>query len=271
MSERVGGLVGRRRVVAVLAALCVVGVPGAVAVAAAASAETPPQVVDLGASTSASGATCRSFSVEVLQTPTDTTRQFVWGQRCHRGSLSGSKPAQVLVHGGGYNHLYWDSPYKPAQYSYVAQATLLGYTTINIDMLGAGNSNHPDPATLTMTMTTNGYVVHQIVTALKAGSMGPAFSEVILNGHSMGAGAVQIAAATWNDVEGVIVSGIGHNLEPNIQNTVGPLLYPAQFEPKFASDPDAVGYLTTLPGKRAEAFVLPGTIEPGVIEVEEGP
>lgn len=262
MIQRMSQLITRTRVLVIVAAIFVVAVP------AASAADVPPPVTDLGSSSSPSGATCRSYSIKVLQSATSTNRQSVWAQRCYTGSLTASKPVQLLIHGGGYNHVYWDSPNNPGGYSYVKQATTRGYVTLNIDRLGNGNSDHPDPTTLTM--QTGGYVAHQVVTALKAGKLGPAFSKVILNGHSMGAAEAQNEAENWNDVNGLIVSGVGHLIDPRVQQTVGSKLYPAEFDPKFAGQPWAPGYLTTLPGQRAPAFILPGIPQPGVIPVEEG-
>jgi pimeloyl-ACP methyl ester carboxylesterase len=237
----------------------------AIAAPAAALAESAPPVVNLGPSTSPSGATCNSYSFQVLENPGETVRQPVWGQLCSKGGLTG-KPVQVLIHGGGYNHTYWDIPYRPAQYSYVEQATNQGYATLNFDRLGYGQSAHPNPSTLNFTVA--GYVTHQLVTALRQGSLGTQFSTVILNGHSMGAAAAENEAENYNDINGLIVSGIGHELDPEVQATVGSKLYPAEFDPKFAGKIPP-GYLTTLPGQRAAAFVEPGIIEPGMVEVEE--
>jgi pimeloyl-ACP methyl ester carboxylesterase len=253
----------RATAVAFFVAVCAIAVP-----TTASAAETPPPVVDLGASYSPSGATCRAYSFKVQQAAGDTTRKSVWGQLCYRGSVT-AKPVQVLLNGGGYNHTYWDHPYRPDQYSYVKRATNQGYVTLNIDRLGTGQSDRPDPATLDFTVA--GFVTHQLVTALRAGSVGGTpFTKVILNGHSMGAAAAQNEAENWQDVNGLILSGIGHNVDPDIQNTVGSKLYPAQFDPKFFGQPAVTGYLTTLPGQRTAAFISPGKYEPAIFGIEEG-
>jgi pimeloyl-ACP methyl ester carboxylesterase len=146
-------------------------------------------------------------------------------------------------------------------------ATQHGYATLNIDRLGSGNSDRPNALTLNFDVA--GFVTHQLVTALRAGSVGPQFEKVILNGHSMGALAAQNEASRFHDVDGLIVTGIGHN-----STAAGPppsLLdfYPASLDPKFVTDLSTLGYLTTLPGHRAHAFIGAGTIEPGMNAVEE--
>ena len=260
MSHLVASRRHTRTLVTMLAAMVV-------AVPASALAETPPPVVSLGPSSSPSGATCRSYSFKIKQNPSDLLRQSVWGQLCYKGSLTASKPVQVLIHGGSYNHVYWDSPFKPSTYSYVKAATDQGYVTLNIDRLGYGKSDRPAFATLNFNVA--GYVNHQLVTALRAGSLGPQFSTVILNGHSMGALAAENEASRWKDIDGLIVSGIGHN-----STAAGPPpstldYYPASTDPKFLTDLSAVGYLTTIPGTRNNAFIAPGTIEPGMTAIEE--
>jgi pimeloyl-ACP methyl ester carboxylesterase len=246
--------------VGALAALLASSVP-----ASAAPSDAPP-VVDQGASSSPSGASCRTFVFQVLQNPGDSTRKSVWGQLCHVGSLTSAKPVQLLIHGGAYNHTYWDSSFRPEQYNYVKQATALGYATLNIDRLGNGNSDRPDPATLDFNVA--GFVAHQVVSALRAGSLGPAFHKVIINGHSMGAAAAENEAENWDDIDALILSGIGHDLSPGVQQTVGGKLYPAELDPKFAGQIQT-GYLTTVPGQRASAFILPGLVEPGMVAQEE--
>jgi hypothetical protein len=97
----------------------------------------------------------------------------VWAQLCSRGPLTG-KPVQVLVPGGDYTHVYWDWPNQPGTYSYVGWATQAGYATLNLDKLGYGLSDHPDPSALDF--QTGAYVVHQVVQYLRNGSLGAAFS-----------------------------------------------------------------------------------------------
>src|SRR5262249_17417849 len=73
----------------------------------------------------------------------------------------------------------------------------------------------------------------------------------------------------FHDVDGLIVTGIGHN-----STAAGPppsLLdfYPASLDPKFITSLSTLGYLTTLPGHRAHAFIGAGAIEPGMNAVDD--
>lgn len=254
----------RQRLVSTLAAVVAAC---AIAPAGAGAAESAPPVVNLGSSPSPSGATCRAYSFKILQNAGDATRQSVWGQLCRRGALTAKTPVQILIHGGAYNHTYWDNPYHPATYSYVKRATARGYATLNIDRLGYGKSDHPDPATLDFDVA--GFVTHQLVTALRQGTVGPRFSRIILNGHSMGAMAAENEAANYRDVDGIILTGIGHNLFGNKPPPATFDFWPAASDPRYAGQASVAGYLTTMPGSRTHAFIAPGTIEPGMASVEE--
>ncbi len=250
-----------KRLIVVCAAMCALVAP------TCAAAEPAPPVADLGVASSPSGASCQAYSFKILQNAGDATRQSVWGELCHRAPLTGKTPVQVLIHGGAYNHTYWDNPYHPATYSYVKWATDRGYATLNIDRLGYGQSDHPDPTTLNFDVA--GFVTHQLVMALRQGALGPQFSTVILNGHSMGAMAAENEAANYKDIDGIILTGIGHNLFGNKPPPASFDFSPAATDPRYVGQPEVAGYLTTRPGSRTDAFITPGTIEPGMVSVEE--
>jgi pimeloyl-ACP methyl ester carboxylesterase len=237
---------------------------GAAVAAASLGAGVQPTTVG-GASPS--GATCQNFYLTVTESPTATQTYKVWAQLCSRGPLTG-KTVQVLVPGGDYTHVYWDWPNDPSLYSYVNTATWAGYTTLNLDKLGYGLSGHPDPATLDF--PTGAYVVHQVVQYLRNGSLGVAFSKVVTNGHSFGGLTIEYEASAYHDVNGLIVSGFGHDLDVSdpdnsfVANTI-----PASADPMFAAEPWAPGYFTTKPGSRCTVFSYPGDVDPANCTVEE--
>src|SRR5213595_2495024 len=88
----------------------------------AAFAQGTPAFDALASPFPAKGPECRTYILPELQYPTDTVPQSVWAQICYRGHLSAEMPVQVLIHGGAYNHTYWDSPFEPERYSYVYAA-----------------------------------------------------------------------------------------------------------------------------------------------------
>jgi pimeloyl-ACP methyl ester carboxylesterase len=209
---------------------------------------------------------CKSGFLDVKQFSTDVAFQHIWGQLCFREQPTSDTPVQVLIHGGAYNHTYWDMTFKPDTYSYVRAATARGYATFNFDRLGYGASDHPVAETLDFNVA--GYVTHQLVQILRNGGLGVRFTRVILNGHSMGALAAENEAANYKDVDGLIVSGIGHdfNVTPNLLT----IFVPAATDPKFIGNPAVASYLTTQPGGRVGVFVAPGAYELAIIPYEEG-
>ncbi len=209
---------------------------------------------------------CMTSYVGVKQFPNDIVEQQVWAQFCFRKQPTSSTPVQVLIHGGAYNHTYWDTPFKPDTYSYVRAATARGYATLNFDRLGYGASDHPPAETLDFNVA--GYVTHQLVQKLRAGNWVVPFTKVILNGHSMGALTAENEAANYNDVNGLIVTGIGHdfNLAPNLLT----IFVPAATDPKFVGQLDVASYLTSRPGGRIGVFVAPGSYDPAIVPYEEG-
>lgn len=210
---------------------------------------------------------CQTYIFMVKQFETDIVRQSVWGQLCFRGRITSDTPVQLLIHGGAYNHTYWDSPFQPERYSYVQAATKRGYATLNIDRLGYGQSDHPVATTLNFNVA--GYITHQLVQTLRSGVLlGTRFTRVILNGHSMGALTAENEAANYHDVDGLIVTGIGHNLNPPPEQLT--TFTPAATDPKFIGRLALATYLTSRPNVRISVFVARGSYDPAIVPVEEG-
>ncbi len=91
---------------------------------------------------------------------------------------------------------------------------------------------------------------------------------VMLVGHSLGSYISAIEASTYNDVDGVILSGYSHTVGPGIP-VVEASVYPAAFDPKFAGLGLPLDYLTTIPGTRAAAFYDASFADPAVIAEDE--
>jgi pimeloyl-ACP methyl ester carboxylesterase len=200
------------------------------------------------------GLRCRELSFGVTLSPADATVYNVVGDLCS---------------GSTYSHLYWDWPYQPETYSYMRRATAAGYAVLNLDRIGIGRSGHPPAAAVTI--ESNAYIVHQIVQALRGGDLTvPAFgriraARVVLVGHSLGSLIAIQEAATYGDVDGVMLTGISHTVTPALGDVQ---FLPASLDPHFAGRSIPDGYLTTVPGTRAVFYYLPST-DPQVLEIDE--
>jgi len=198
--------------------------------------------------------------------PADPITYHLYGQLCWQGTLAG-KTVQLLSSGVTYDHTYWDFPLRPQRYSYVRKAVDAGYATFNIDRLGVGQSDHPPAGSLTV--PAEGYVNHQVVQALRHGDLAStAFPKVIAVGHSFGSGISIYEAGTYADVDGVVVTGFLHALNPDSSNGFFAIIYPAAEDPKFATAGLPPSYLTTRPGGRA-FFYNTSYADPAVIAMDE--
>lgn len=197
--------------------------------------------------------TCRDHYLSVTH---HSASYRVFGEFCRPARLSSDTPVQLLLHGATYNHTYWSA--------YARLAASRGFATFNLDRLGYGRSDHPDPMTLGLPAA--GDVAHQVVDRLRAGVFGPRFAKVVLNAHSLG-GLVAYEAAKRGGVTAMIISGMPGMSGTRAAAEPFPPFYPAEQDPKFAGLP--AGYLTTMPGTRADTFLYPGTYHPAMSFVEE--
>jgi pimeloyl-ACP methyl ester carboxylesterase len=205
------------------------------------------------------GFRCEELSFPVTLSPGGATVYNVFGVLCSRGSIH-HKTVQITLHGATYSHLYWDFPFQPETYSYVRRATAAGYAVLDLDRIGIGQSDRPPAADVTI--PSNGYVVHQIVQALRGGdlvvhSFGRIRADrVTLVGHSLGSVVSIQEAATYGDVDGVVLTGLSHTVTPVLGETLA-TLYPASLDPRFAGQSIPDGYLTSQPGHRDIFYYLP--------------
>ncbi|HLO83765.1 MAG TPA: alpha/beta fold hydrolase [Nostocaceae cyanobacterium] len=191
----------------------------------------------------------------------------VYGQLCQDSTIKTST-VQVLLPGNLYNHTYWDFPYQPNQYSYVQSLTQAGYATFNIDRIGTGKSSRP-PADL-VNVESNGYVLNQVNQALRNnGVNGVKFSKIINVGHSFGSITAIDAASKYGGVDGVILSGFLHNINPDYFPKALPFAFPAALDPLFSGANIPDGYLTTLPGAQATLFYNQSNADPQVIAIDQ--
>jgi pimeloyl-ACP methyl ester carboxylesterase len=216
------------------------------------------------------GLRCTDVSFPVTLSAGDATVYNVVGALCSRGAIQG-RTIQIALHGATYSHLYWDWPFEPELYSYVRRATAAEYAVLSLDRIGIGLSDHPPAAAVTIDV--NAFVVHQIVAALRSGDLVvPAFGRVragrvALVGHSLGSVISIDEAATYGDVDGLVLTGVSHEVTPLLGEILG-ALYPANLDPHFAGRDLPDGYLTSQPGLRTVFYQAP-FYDPQVVAVDE--
>lgn len=213
--------------------------------------------------------TCHDYTLQVTLNPDDTTLYNVVGTLCSVGSPEG-KTIQVLVSGATYSRIYWDFTFQPQHYSYVRTVTKQGYATLNLERIGIGVSDHPDGNLVDI--QSNAYVVHQVIQALRNNNNADrmSFDKVIVVGHSLGSFmAVDLAANYPDDVDGVILTGFLHNLNPDFSTIALNFFYPATFDERFLGQFPNLDYFTTIPGTRESLFYYSPTTNSQVVALDE--
>jgi pimeloyl-ACP methyl ester carboxylesterase len=208
---------------------------------------------------------CRDVSVPVTMVGQQLNMH---GILCHPAGAA--KPAvQVLVPGATYNQTYWNFPYRPDTYNFRLAMNRAGFTTLTLDRLGTGASSRPPSATLSANAQAN--AVHQVIQALRQGKVtDKPVSTVILGGHSVGSMTAMWEASTYHDVNAVLLTGISHNLNSaNVAKVVASTVRPAALDPQIGNRGYDPGYLTTIPGTRADDFYAPGVADPAVARTDE--
>jgi pimeloyl-ACP methyl ester carboxylesterase len=117
---------------------------------------------------------------------------------------------------------------------------------------------------MVVTLPANALGVHDVVRVLRS-----QFRSVVLVGHSMGSWTSILEAATYQDVDGLVLTGIVHEDNEAFRSTVIESLYEAGADPKFAGQPGLEGYLTTRPVLRVGTFFHVPTAEPELLAIDE--
>ena len=216
---------------------------------------------------------CGDVVFSVNLSPSDATDYNVFGVLCSNGGLR-NRTIQIALHGSTYGHLYWDFPFQPEIYSYVRRATAEGYAVLNLDRIGVGRSDHP-PAEA-VTIESNAYVVHQIVQELRGGDrVVPPFGRIraeriALVGHSLGSVISIQEAATYDDVDAVVLTGVSHTVTPALGDVS---FFPANLDPHFAGRGIPDGYFTTAPGVHFRSIFYnvddPSSFDRRIIRIDE--
>ena len=107
-------------------------------------------------------------------------------------------------------------------------------------------------------------VLHQLLNWLRAKHTYNAYASI---GHSSAGATVVNEAATYHDVDKVVITGIAHNPSPSGIATATAATYPAAQDPLFSGLNLDAGYKTTIPGRRIIFFS--NIADPAVIAFSE--
>jgi pimeloyl-ACP methyl ester carboxylesterase len=170
---------------------------------------------------------------------------------------------QLLIPGLICTHRYWTG--TDLRTDYTAAALAAGDAVYLVDRIGTGASDRP-PADQ-VTTTTEATVAHQVVRALRDGTLGW-FTRVIGVGHSYGSVIAMAEAAIYHDDDALVLTGVLHDIRVDEMTRFITDLYPAA-DPKFAGTTPPDGYLTTRPGSRPSYFLDPHTAVRGAAGWDE--
>lgn len=129
---------------------------------------------------------------------------YLYFQGSHR-----DRPLQVALHGGNYNHTYWDLPsFNGHPYAYARFMARRHYAVLALDLLGTGESSKPDADFLAL--QDMGSSIHQVLSGLRNGDnpFGATFDKLVLVGHSMGTALATHVQGTYNDADAMVNTGL---------------------------------------------------------------
>ena len=200
--------------------------------------------------------TCEDVAVPV---PIGLSTHSMHGRLC---VPDGATTLQILIPGGTYNKAYWDIGYTPETRSYRLAMNRSGIATLAVDRLGSGRSTKPASALLGL--ATQAKAIHAAVVSLR-----PRFDRIILVGHSVGSAIAMTEASTYRDVDGLVVTGLTHQINLPGAVPVFTTLIPATLDPALRGYGLDVGYLTTTAGSRYSSFHTPGRPDDGALGFDE--
>ncbi|KAL8649773.1 MAG: hypothetical protein Q9226_005435 [Calogaya cf. arnoldii] len=190
------------------------------------------------------------------------------------------KPLQILIPGNSYDHTYHNGfdryPVPGNTNSWASYALSRGYSTLSLDRLGSGKSDHPDPLNIVQSPLIAD-TIHQIINQVRSGKQIPLPSfgklKIIYVGHSFGAIlGTRITASHPEDIDGSIHTGFA--IPTPDQNALpGELadiyLQASTYDPiRFPPSTYSPGYLvaTSKPGRQSAFYSAPEDFSPALYE-----
>jgi pimeloyl-ACP methyl ester carboxylesterase len=207
---------------------------------------------------------CRDFNVPVAVEDVPNAQIFL--EYCAPPAALDNGTLIFMVHTTFHNHFGWDPPNQ--QYSQVSSALQAGFSVVNIDRLGSGQSTLPLSSTVTIDKVIT--AIHGVVTKLRDGSLtGTAHSSIVWMGASFG------AMYSWqhegkypNDFDGFVLNGIHHRTKLSFAFFAlgGGAIVSVCADPVFSlTNPDC-GYLVDAIGFKGPLYYDEPNAAPGMID-----
>ena len=138
----------------------------------------------------------------------------VAAQYCHPTHGHVSDVVQVLTHGIGFDHSYWDFGGPDSEYNYIKVATDSGYSTLSYDRLGTGKSTKLNPYSQ-LHLGVEASLLGELTTLLRSGKLskyaGTNIStpkKVVHVGHSYGSAISHTLVGSAPSLsDGVVLTG----------------------------------------------------------------
>jgi pimeloyl-ACP methyl ester carboxylesterase len=144
-----------------------------------------------------------------------------------------SRVLQLVVHGAGFNHTYWDVPDvgDGNDYSYAQYMAERNFAVLAIDMPGTGESSQPDGDSFNLAEAAS--AVHQVAASLRQDDnpTGAAFRRIVLVGYSNGSVTAIYAQGTYHDGDALITTGWVHGCRGLPLDPADPLVQQALAQP----------------------------------------
>jgi len=149
---------------------------------------------------------CQDFNVPVAVD--DVPNAKIFAQYCAPAPALDNGTLIFMVHTTFHNHFGWDPPNQ--HYSQVASALQAGFSVVNIDRLGSGQSTLPPSNIVTIDKVIT--AIHGVVTKLRDGSLtGRTHSSIVWLGASFGAMYAWFHEGKYpSDFDGFVLNGLHH-------------------------------------------------------------
>ena len=159
-------------------------------------------LVSIGAAPGAAARAGDPVAIDFALSDGNTMAGFLFG-------ASEDRPLILLVHGASDTHTVFD---LAPGFSLARRLARAGYGVLAVDRVGYGASSRPPGDTLGV--TAQAAQLHEAVQAVRAGALGFTPPAVITLGPSLGADVVLVEAATYGDVDGVVIAFHSSQLQP---------------------------------------------------------